>query len=141
MKKRDLTVVLVLAAAAAALLIGTVGQTAEKDDDEEEQVLGAVMRIDAGPLLRKLDKLEAELLLLRTVNQQLGKKMEAIQESLGKMEKVIAGLEKPEKWQYHLLYNISNTAVNRFGEQGWELVTAGTNYIVFRRPAPETKEE
>ena len=147
MKRQYLIVVAAAAVMAAALLIATAGQTAEKEQQEEDQpLLDAVTRVDAGPLLRKIAKVESELALLRTVAEQLLEKMETMQESLAKMQEAVATLEQPEKWQYHLLYSTSSTAINRLGEQGWQLVTAGANnagnsYLVFRKPAPEPPEE
>jgi len=146
MKRQYLIVVAAAVVMAATLLIGTAGQTAEKQQEEDQPLLDAVTRVDAGPLLRKIAKLESEVVLLRTAAEQLLEKMETMQKSLAKMEEAIATLEQPEKWQYHLLYSTSSTAINRLGEQGWQLVTAGSNnagnsYLVFRKPAPEPPEE
>jgi len=146
MKRQYMMVAAALTAVVVALLVGSVGRTAERQQEKEQPMLDGLVRVDAGPLLSKIDKVEAELVLLRTVAQKLGERMESMQKSLEKMEEAMASLEKPDKWQYHLLYSAGNTAINRLGEQGWELVTAGSNnagnnYLVFRKPAPEPPEE
>jgi len=141
MKRQSMMLAAVLAAAAAVLLAGSIGRTAERQPENEQPMIDGVMRVDAGPLLSKIDKLEAELVMLRTLAEKLSKSIESMQKSLGKMQEAMVSLEKPEKWKYHLLYSTGNTAVNRLGEQGWELVTAGSNFLVFRRPVVEQPQE
>ena len=141
MKRQYMIVAAALAAVVVALFVGSVGRTAERQQEKEQPMLDGLVRVDAGPLLSKIDKVEAELVLLRTVAQKLSERIESMQKSLEKMEEAMASLEKPDKWQYHLLYSTSNTAINRLGEQGWELVTAGSNFLIFRRPAAEQPQE
>jgi hypothetical protein len=51
------------------------------------------------------------------------------------MQETMATLRKPEAWRYHIQYNKSEKAVNKLGQQGWELVSVDDDYMVFRKAA------
>lgn len=138
---RFLMALAIVAVVAAGAYVATTAQTAERAPAEEQPVIDAAMRVDIAPLMKKLDKLEAEVVQLRTAAESVNEKMQAMQDGVSKMEKAIATLKKPAKWQYHFLYQGSSNAAERLGEDGWELVTAGKdNLLIFRRPATEKEE-
>lgn len=141
MKRQHLIMTAALVAVAAALFIGTVGHTAESRGQKDQPTLNAVMRIDATPLLNKIDSLQAEMILLRAAAVEISEKLQAMQKSVEDMQDAMATLKRPEKWRYHFLYKVSKTAANSLGEQGWECVTAADNYIVFRKPVVEEPQE
>jgi len=137
MKSRHILIVFSVAATiAAAAYVATVAQTAEKPRGDEPPYLGAAMQVDIGPLLKKIDGLQAEIAQLRATAEGLGEKAQAMQTSLDNVEKAIATLERPAKWQYHFLYQNSLNAANKLGEDGWELITSGKDdLLIFRKPA------
>jgi len=138
MKREYVIISAAIMAMAAALLLSGSGITAERAEPEPEPVLNAAMRVDVTPLLEKLDALQAEVVRSRTALEQQAQSIEALRESLGSLEKAIAGIKRPEKWEYHFLWQTtSKTAANNLGEEGWELVAVGTNFLVFRRPAQD----
>jgi len=128
---------------ASGVIVATSGQSAEppkQEEQPEQPLLNAVMRLDVGPLVTRLARLEAEAAQLRAVAQQMDEKLTAMKESMAKMADALESLKKPERWQYNFLRSTSNTAANRLAEEGWELVTAGPDLLVFRRPAPPKEE-
>lgn len=138
MKKQRLTILIALVAVVAACVAAAaVGHSAERKE-AEPPTLDAVMRLDVAPLVAKLEKIEAELILLRTTAETTAERMQAMQESF---EKAFAQM-RPAKYQYHFLYSNSNAAANRLADDGWELVTSGKdNLLIFRRAAPEKEEK
>ena len=141
MKRQHLVMTAALVAVAAALFIGTAGHTAESRGQEDHPPINAVMRVDAAPLLNKIDSLQAEVILLRETVVEIAQNLQAIQKSAESMQDAMATLKQPNKWQYHILYKISKTAANSLGEEGWECVTANENYLVFRKPLLEEPQE
>ena len=141
MKRQHLIMTAVPVAVVAAMLIGTAGHTAEKRGEKEQPRLNAVTRVDVGPLLNKIDDLEAEIARLRATTEEIGRSLKTIQESVGDMQDSMASLKRPDKWQYHFLYRVSKTAANKLCEQGWECIAAHTNYILFRKPLVEEPQE
>ncbi len=141
MKKQRLIVIFgLLAGAGLCVYLAAAGQTAEKAK-EEETTVDAAMRVDLAPLLLKIDKLQAEVTQLRTAAEGMNEKLLSMQDSVGKMEKAMDSLKKPDRWQYHFLYQSSNLAANRLAEDGWELVTSGKdNLLIFRKPAAAKEE-
>ena len=141
MNKRRLTLMIALAAVAAAgVAVATGSHSAERKADDQP-TLDALMRVDISPLTTKLERIEAEIILLRTTAESANEKMEAMQEHMSKMEQALAQL-RPVKYQYHFLYSTSNVAVNRLAEDGWELVTSGKdNLLIFRKPAPAKEDK
>ncbi|HUW33458.1 MAG TPA: hypothetical protein VM223_17755 [Planctomycetota bacterium] len=137
MKSRQILMVFSVAATiGAAAYVATIAQTAEKGRTEEQPYLAAAMQVDIGPLLKKMDALQAEIAQLRATADALNEKTQAMQDSLDKVEKAIGTLERPAKWQYHFLYQNSLNAANKLGEDGWELITSGKdNLLIFRKPA------
>jgi len=139
-KQRLIVIVSLLAGAGLCVYLAAAGHTAEKAK-EEETTIDAAMRVDVAPLLQKIDKLQAEVTQLRAAAEGMNEKLLSMQDSMGKMEKAMDSLRKPDRWQYHFLYQGSNVATNRLADDGWELVTSGKdNLLIFRKPAP-TKEE
>lgn len=137
---RYLMAVAIVAVVAAGAYVASVAQTAERAP-EEQAVIDAAMRVDVTPLLKKLDKLEAEVVQLRTTAEAVNEKMQAMQDSVSKMEKAMDTLKRPAKWRYHFLYQSSNNAADRLGDDGWELVTAGKDsLLIFRKPASDKEE-
>ena len=137
MKSRQILMVFSVAATiGAAAYVATIAQTAEKSRTEEQPYLAAAMQVDIGPLLKKMDALQAEITQLRATADALNEKTQAMQDSLDNVEKAIGTLERPAKWQYHFLYQNSLNAANKLGEDGWELITSGKDsLLIFRKPA------
>ena len=145
MKSRYIVLSAAVAVVAGALVLTQPGHTAERVDNEQP-ALDAVMRIDIAPLLRRLDTRYAEVVRSSEALEQQVEVVKALQEKLDSLEKAIESISRPEKWQYHFLWEISKTAADNLGEQGWELVAVGfnpkgnNNYLVFRKPADDTAD-
>jgi hypothetical protein len=52
----------------------------------------------------------------------------------------LSGAEPP-RWEYQTAADLSTDALNRFGEEGWELVAVENRVFYFKRPRIGFKEQ
>ncbi len=147
-----------LIGAAVALSVAPTG--AQEAEPAAGGQVGAV--IDLSPITKEIARLRAETAAVRVavadadgLRGDVAKATAALKDVQGQVKSltesfaayaeatqpVIEALQPAERWQYAVLRTRSESVVNRYGREGWELVTASEDWLFFRKPLTGKDEE
>jgi peptidoglycan hydrolase CwlO-like protein len=113
---------------------------AQPDAQDEANTVGAVMRIDLGPVVTQIQALQKEL---STMKKSMEDMQKAFVESQAKQADIAAAMNRlaPRRWDYKVLRTLNDSAVKAEGIDGWELVAiTPQGWIFFRRPLLAVEE-
>jgi HAMP domain-containing protein len=147
------------AALAAALVLSLVrSHAAEAEPPQRAQIVAAV---DITPIRDEISALRAEIATIRqaiadpqgvrgeiaaaakavkAMDDRLTDLTETFKKYAESTEPVVKALAPAKRWEYRILRSRSETVANRWGNEGWILVTALEDGLYFKRPLEEAKE-
>ncbi|MFP4058609.1 MAG: hypothetical protein ACLF0G_17215 [Candidatus Brocadiia bacterium] len=153
-------VAVVLAVLAVALFAARASRAQEAEDAEQRAQL--VAAIDVGPLQKELAALRRELQGIReavtaadglrrdvaqataavqAMDERLSELGETFEKYAETTQPVIEALQPEQQWEYKILRSRSESVANTWGRKGWFLVTAGPDWLYFRRPIRTAEEK
>jgi hypothetical protein len=148
-------VVLSTLALALAILVLALGGSRAQEAEQRTQLVAA---LDITPIQGEIAAIRAEVALLRAAIadekglrgdvanvtdsvKTMGEKVVALSERFTEFadatQPVVEALKPPTQWEYKILRSKSESVANRYGKEGWFLVTAGNDWLYFRKPIPE----
>jgi hypothetical protein len=156
--KPVVAVALGVALAGALVLFRTPSTAEEAEPPQRTQLVAA---LDITPIREELAAMRAELTAVRAAIadekglrgdvakaaatiETMGKQVTSLADTVEKFTKatepVILALKPAKRWAYRCLRNRSESTANHLAGQGWELVTAASDWLYFRKALAEGEE-
>ncbi|NQT88885.1 hypothetical protein HQ560_19110 [bacterium] len=147
-----LTVALSTLALVVAVLVLTLSGSRAQEVEQRTQLVAA---LDITPIQVEIQAVRAEVAALRALladenglradiakasaaTKAMGEQVEALAtrftEFADATQPVIEALKPPARWEYKVLKAKSDSVANRYAREGWELLTAGGDWLYFRKP-------
>ena len=145
-------------AGAAVLIAGFLvfsGVLSRAEEPRQQAQSTMVATIDLSPIQTELAALRTEMAAIRqavadpkglredlaqtaaaakALDARLAELGDTVKKEFEGIRPAIVALDPSTIWEYAWLKTRSETVMNRWGRDGWQLVTAGNDWLYFRRP-------